>query len=122
MKTHQFRFGEITILKSNLAEVVISEGIVMDLEMVEEYHKFLLNNLIAPFSLLVNKKFSYTYTFEAQRAIANLEAINAMAIVNHHYTSAMATEVLINMNRDNNWNIKLFKQRDEALEWLGKQD
>ena len=122
MKTYQFSFGEITIIKKNLAEVIISEGIVMDLDMVEEYHKFLLDNLTAPFSLLVNKKFSYTYTFNAQRAIANLDAIKAMAIVNRVYISVMATEVLININRENNWNIKLFKIREKALEWLEKQD
>ena len=118
MKVHQLSFGEITILNPNLAEVIISEGIVMDLAMVGQYHAFLLKHLQSPFSLLINKKFSYTYTFEAQKEIASLDAIDAMAVVTETFATKMATKFLISMNEDNDWNIKLFRKRDEALDWL----
>lgn len=66
MSSHRLSFGIINILKNNLAEVIVDEGIVMDVVMIDEYHDFLLNTLDAPFALLVNKKHSYTYTFSAQ--------------------------------------------------------
>jgi len=122
MKTHHLSFGTITILKANLAEVIISDGIVMDLEMVEKYHEFLIEKLEAPYALLINKKFSYSYTFEAQKSIVDTEVINALAVVTHAYVGKLATDVLINMNRDKDWNIKLFNLREEALEWLEKQE
>ncbi|MBU2930191.1 DUF7793 family protein [Winogradskyella psychrotolerans] len=122
MKTYKLGFGVITILKANLAEVVIYDGVVMDLKMVEDYHAFLIEKLETPFSLLINKKYSYTYTFEAQKSIVNIEGIKAMAVVTHAYVSKLATDVLINVNRESNWNIKTFKEREEALEWLENHD
>ena len=44
-----------------------------------------------------------------------------MAVVTHAYVSKLATDVLINMNRNNGWNIKMFKSRKEALGWLENQ-
>lgn len=121
MKILKLRFGEILVLNKNLAEVIINEGIVMDMDMVNEYHSFLLENFEAPFSLLVNKKYAYTYTFEAQREIANLPEIKSMAVVTHRYLTHMATDFLININSDNNWKIKLYRLREEALDWLEKE-
>ena len=43
MSIHKLSFGEIIILKPNLAEVIIDSDVVMDLEMVGEYHGLLLN-------------------------------------------------------------------------------
>lgn len=118
MESYQLRFGKIILLKPNLAEVIIDEGVLMDEGMVQEYHKFLLFHLKAPFSLLVNKINSYAYTFEAQKLIANLKEISSMAVVTHKITTEMATKVLIDLNKSNHWNIKLFKTRSEALNWL----
>ncbi|SDI14990.1 DUF7793 family protein [Winogradskyella thalassocola] len=122
MKTYKLSFGVITLLKANLAEVIIDEGVVMDMKMVEQYHTFLIEKLEIPMSLLINKKYSYTYTFEAQKSIVNKDIVKNMAVVTHAYVSKLATDVLINMNRDNGWNIEMFKSREEALEWLENQD
>lgn len=66
MESHRLRFAEIIILNKNLAEVIIDEAIEMDLSMVEEYHAFLLSHLDSSFSLLINKRHAYGYTFDAQ--------------------------------------------------------
>ncbi|MFD2725516.1 hypothetical protein [Hyunsoonleella rubra] len=63
MKEYKLSFGTIIVLKDNLAEVIINEGVVMNEVMVDIYHDFLLSYLKAPFSLLINKKNSYSYTF-----------------------------------------------------------
>ncbi len=118
MKTYKLSFGCITILKSNIAEVIIDEGILMDLKMVDAYHSFLIAKLEAPFLLLINKKHAYTYTFEAQKAIMNIPLVKAMAVVTDVYFSKLATDVLININRGSEWNIKTFDRHEEALKWL----
>ncbi|WP_179335887.1 DUF7793 family protein [Winogradskyella costae] len=122
MKTYKLSFGTITVIKANLAEVVIYDGIVMDMKMIDEYHRFLTEKLEAPFSLLINKKFSYTYTFDAQKSIVNIDGVKAMAVVTHAYVSKLATDILININRDNDWNIKMFNTREDALDWLENDD
>jgi hypothetical protein len=118
MHTYTLPFGDITILQENLAEVVIFDGIIMDEDMVNDYHNFLLLNLKPPFSLLINKKFAYCYTFEAQLKIVDLSQIDKMAVVAYSTLTEMATKSLINLNGNKNWNIKIFQDRDSALSWL----
>jgi hypothetical protein len=118
MKSYNLSFGRIIILEDDLAEVIIDEGVIMDELMVDLYHDFLLSYLKAPFSLLINKKNSYSYTFEAQKVIANLKEIYAMAVIVGTDAAVMSTETLIKINETNNWNIKLFRTKPEAMEWL----
>ncbi|MEP5339869.1 MAG: hypothetical protein ABJL44_17485 [Algibacter sp.] len=118
MKNYKLSFGEITILKENLAEVIVNEGEVINLVKVDEYHDFLLNNLVAPFSILINKKHQYCYDFDAQRVIGNIKGLEKFAVLITGAGGIMATETLIDVNRTDNWNIKLFREREDALGWL----
>lgn len=118
MRSYKLPFGTIDILKKNLAEVIVEEGIVMDEIMVDEYHDFLLTNLEAPFSVLINKKHPYSYTFEAQKLIGKLNELKAIAVVIGTNGGLMSTETLIDINKNSSWNIKIFQKRDEALSWL----
>lgn len=118
MKEYKLSFGTIIILEDDLAEVIIDEGVVMNEVMVDLYHDFLLSYLKAPFSLIINKKNSYSYTFEAQKVIANLKEIHAMAVIVGTNGAIMSTKTLIQINDSSDWNIKLFRTRPEALEWI----
>ena len=118
MKVFDLSFGKITILRKNLAEVVVSEGVVLDEVMVDEYHDFLLNSLEAPFLLIINKKHSYSYTFEAQKVIAHLKEIKAMAVVSNTIGGIMSTETLMSVNGNYKANIQIFHKREEAVSWL----
>ena len=120
MNSYELSFGTIIVLKIDLAEVIINEGVVMDELMVVEYHNFLLSYLKKPFSLLINKKYTYTYTFSAQKKIANLKEMQAMAVLVSNNGGFISTENIIKLDKGNNWNIKLFKSRDKALSWLEK--
>ena len=55
MDLHELPFAKIIILQDDLAEVLIDEGVVMNAQMVAQYHEFLLSHLQAPFALLINK-------------------------------------------------------------------
>ena len=121
MSSYKLSFGTINILQSNLAEVIVDEGIIMDVAHVDEYHHFLLNNLEPPFCLLINKKYSYAYTFNAQKNIVHLEEMNSIAVVARTSGAVMSTETLININGNIYRNIKLFQDREDALIWLHKE-
>ena len=121
MERFKLSFGEIKILDKNLAEVIVDEGVLFDEVMVDEYHDFLLNSLTPPFFLLINKKHSYTYTFNAQKIIANLKEIKAMAVLLSTHGGEMSTRTLMNINGNYKWNIELFQNRVEALKWLKGQ-
>ncbi len=118
MDLHDLPFAKIIILRDDIAEVMINDGVIMDMAMVEQYHDFLLSHLRAPFSLLVNKVNSYTYDFDAQEKLATLKEINAMAVVAYNRVTKITTETLASFPRDVKWNLRIFSDRDEALAWL----
>jgi len=118
MDLHELPFAKIVILRDDIAEVMINDGVRMNQEMVEQYHDFLLSHLRAPFSLLINKINSYTYDFHAQEKLATLKEINAMAVVAYNRVTKITTETLASYPRDVKWNLEIFSNRDEALAWL----
>lgn len=118
MDLYQLPFAKIIILRDDIAEVLINEGVELDLIMVNQYHEFLLAHLHAPFSLLINKINAYSYSHGAQQNLATLKEINAMAVVAYNRMSVFATKTLSSYPRDEAWNIKIFSNREEALAWL----
>ena len=118
MDLYELSFGKIIILREDIAEVIINDNVVMDEQMVNEYHAFLLSHLRAPFSLLVNKINSYTYDFSAQRKLAALQEINKMAVVVYNRATKVATEYLASVPREVPWNLKIFIDRGIAYDWL----
>ena len=118
MRVNQLSFGQIILLREDIAEVIVNPDIEFDSQMVEEYHEFLLTHLKAPFALLVNKLNSYSYSLEAQLEIANLKEISAMAVVSYSISTNITTKLLINIPRSVHWNLKIFPDREEALLWL----
>jgi len=118
MDLHELPFAKIVILRDDIAEVMINDGVKMDMAMVEQYHDFLLSHLRAPFSLLINKINSYTYDFQAQEKLATLKEINAMAVVAYNRVTEITTETLASYPRDVEWNLEIFPNRDLALAWL----
>ena len=122
MKTYEHSFGQIIILKKDLAEFIIKDGIEVNVEQVDEAEVFLKNNLATPFSLLFNKKNSYSFKFEAQVKMGNYQQLNAVAILCYTESSKMSTNSLVKgVPRKIDWNAKIFFDRAEALEWLESQ-
>lgn len=122
MKQHRLSFADINILGDNLAEVIVDEGVEMTIDMVEEYHQFLLTHLIPPFSLLVNKLHSYSYDAEAQQKLANLQEIDRMAVVSYRLSTTTATEQLTELPWNGDWNLQIFTDRETALAWLSESE
>ena len=118
MDLHELPFAKIILLRDDIAEVMINDGVKMDIAMVEQYHDFLLSHLRAPFSILVNKINSYTYDFDAQEKLATLKEINAMAVVAYNPVTEITTEILASYPRNVKWNLRIFSNRDDALTWL----
>jgi hypothetical protein len=118
MELYELPFAKIMIIRDDIAEVIINEGVEMTKDMVEQYHGFLLSHLKPPFSLLVNKVNAYSYDFEAQAILGTLKEINAMAVVAYNRTTRITTEMLASYPREVKWNLRIFSNRDKALSWL----
>jgi hypothetical protein len=118
MSLYELPFAKIAILREDIAEVYMNEGVEIDINMINEYHAFLLSHLRAPFSLLVNKVNTYSYDFEAQRKLATLLEINAIAVVAYSRVARIAMDSLASFPREIEWNMSLFTNRTDALTWL----
>ncbi|MCW8956905.1 MAG: hypothetical protein OQL09_08485 [Gammaproteobacteria bacterium] len=115
------KMGRIIKLSDDMAEVIVDEGVVIDMDMVQEYHTWIEDNLSDPCMLLVNKINPYTYTFEAQKEIATLDKIKAMAVVVYNRISEVTTRDLASFPREREWHIQIFDSRHDALSWLESQ-
>jgi hypothetical protein len=118
MDLHELPFAKIILLQEDIAEVIVNEGVTMDVDIVNQYHEFLITHLRTPFSLLINKINSYTYDFDAQIKLATLNEINSMAVVSYNRCTTITTETLASYPRDKMWNLKVFANRGKALDWL----
>lgn len=111
-------FCTIRHLDNQVCEVIVNEGIEMDATMVDEYHAYLNNYYDLPFALLINKKNNYAYNFDAQKRVADIANIKAMAVLVYRRSTEIATQALNNFKREYEWNLKIFYEREEALQWL----
>ncbi|MFT5880116.1 MAG: hypothetical protein ACI86X_001243 [Moritella sp.] len=118
MSLYDLPFAKITILREDIAEVCMKEGVEIDVDMLNEYHAFLLAHLRAPFSLLVNKVNTYSYDFEAQKKLGTLLEINAIAVVAYSRVTRITMDSLASFPREIEWNMALFTNRTDALTWL----
>ena len=118
MDLHELPFAKIILLHDDIAEVIVNEDVTMDVDMVNQYHEFLLAHLRSPFSLLINKINTYTYDFDAQMKLATLNEINVMAVVSYNRATTMTTETLALYPRNKMWTLKVFTNRGEAVDWL----
>jgi hypothetical protein len=121
METHDLSFAKINLLRDDIAEVIVNEGVTINESMTDTYHEFLITHLRAPFSLLVNKVNSYSYDFNAQRKLATIEEIRSMAVVAYKEITRISTEALASMPRKKEWQLQMFSDRENALQWLISQ-
>ena len=119
MNKYELSFAKIIIVREDIAEVIVDDGVELDIGMVDEYHDFLVAHMRPPFAVLINKINSYTYSFEAQRKIGSLKELNAIAVVTYNWLAKASTDVLVNsIPREKTWNTDMFPSREEALAWL----
>lgn len=122
MHVHHIPAGKVIALDEHLAELIINEGVEMNLETVDQIYSFLLEHFGADILLLINKQYPYSFTFDAQRKIGALQEIKKTAIVVYNEISKRATQGLLGMRKEHDWNACIFEDRDTALAWLRGPD
>ena len=118
MELHELSFCKIIILREDIAEIIVNDDIEIDMEMVGQYHEFLLSHLTSPFSVLINRINSYTHSFDAQMKIGTLPELNAIGVVSYNRTTDIVSKGMASLPRNKEWNFNIFSRRDEALAWV----
>ncbi len=119
---HRLSFGFYNIFANNVIEVTADEGVEMTLEMVEECHEFVNNNVEGDFALLINRINNYTYTYEAKLSVASYEGLKALAFVCYSEKSRLVTKKLQASRSFDQWKYPVFSGLElgwqQAYHWL----
>ncbi len=118
---HHLSFGIAVILKPDIAEIVIDEGVEMDKTYMTELFSWVSEYLSSPCMLLMNKINSYSYKFDAQRMLHTKGQVRAVAVVAYDKKAKHAAQFLADLPRNSKWNMKIFQDRSSAVEWLKGQ-
>jgi len=118
MELHELSFGKIRVLQNDLAEVMVSEGVDVDIEMVNEIHKAFLSIFSQSFSLLINKSNHYSTQLDALILFGKLSAINKIAVFAPTKMAMLSADFSANIPSSATLNIHVFSDRDDALTWL----
>ncbi len=121
MRTYTFSFATIILHEEDLAEIIVHEGVEMNVDLVEKVYQFLLSNLKTPISLLFNRLHSYSYSFEAQQYMGILPQIRAIAQVAYGPRSTQIAEFITKVSGKSHGNIRIFNAYEVALQWLKNQ-
>lgn len=122
MDVHPLSFGRLIIVQPDLAEIIVNEGIEMNSPMIVELYDFLKTHMNSPFFLLINKVNEYTYDTDVQFNFATIEDIHSVAVAADTRAKRLITKnlaLVAGVNPDaKNLSLKIFTNRDQALEWL----
>ena len=118
MDSYDLAFAKINLLQNDIAEAIVYADIEVDVLMVAELHRFLIAKLRSPFSVLVNRCNQYTYDFEAQLKVGDIEQMHAVAVVTYSTISMEVARGMVDMPRSTTRLNRFFSNRDDALKWL----
>ena len=118
MEVHRISYAKIIIWSSNSAEIIVSPGVDIDLQMVDEIHHFLLSQFNHSFSLLINKTNAYSTQLDALIQFGTLIAIDKIAIFAPNKLAKMSADFSATIPSSAVLNIEVFTERDDALDWL----
>lgn len=118
MDVRRFSFGNLIILSDQLGEVIVDEGVDVDVAMVEEIHQVFLSSFPGKFSLLINKTNSYSSQLEALIKFGELKAINKIAVFAPNKMAKLSADFSATIPSSKKLNIEVFTDRAQAMSWL----
>ncbi len=118
MELHQLSFAKISLIQTDVAEVMVDEGIEVNIEMVDEIHQAFTYIFNTSFSLLINKTNSYSTQLEALTKFGNYPTLNKIAVFAPTRMAQLSADFSANIPSSAKLNIEVFTNRDIALDWL----
>lgn len=120
MEEYRLDFCTIFHRDDDIAIIEIDEGVNIDADMAQELVALTENKLgDRPFALLSNRIHSYSLSFDAMSALANLPNLVALAFVVYTDKSQLLIETqnffISTMKKRP---VKIFTNMDDAMEWL----
>ena len=120
MNTHRVSFAQVKTLTNTLGEIIVDQGVDIDTTMVKELHLALSNLFPASFSLLINKKNSYSTQLDALILFGQLETINKIAVFAPNSLAKLSADFAATIPSSAELDIEVFTEKEDALAWLNQ--
>ncbi|WP_057832796.1 hypothetical protein [Colwellia sp. TT2012] len=119
---HQLSFATVNVLSDGIAEIIITEGIEVSMEMLDEFDAFISQHLSDHFALLINKLHSYKFTFEAKMSMASHEKLIAIAVIIYKAADHKIIDDVMSLRAIDDLNLKAFSALElgwqQGYDWL----
>ncbi|MBS3808188.1 MAG: hypothetical protein KGY60_11840 [Bacteroidales bacterium] len=121
-KSTNLSFGTITPLDSGIYEIIAYPDMEIKSGHIQEIMDFLKQQPDEEdFGILINRKHSYHYAFDAMRRFGTLKMIRAIAVLAENRQSYIRSKTIVgslSIVSQNSRKIELFRDRNRALKWL----
>jgi len=118
-------FGQINIISSCIAEVIINQDVEITLELLEEYDAIMAKKFTGNYAVLVNRINNYRYAYEALLCAGSAQNLRAAAVIEYGTNNEQRIQDLKSIRAMDNLNIKEFSGlelgREKAIAWLDEQ-
>lgn len=122
---HRLSFASFNIIAENIIEVVVDEGALVTIEMIDESYEFVQQNMQQSFGLLINQINDYNYTLEAKLSLASYENMKAIAFVYYNEQGKNSALALQKLRAIDDWNVDNFSGLQlgwqQANKWLAAE-
>jgi len=121
MNNNQLSFCTFIPHKNNITEVKFNADITIDVDMVDQYHRWLDEQHSDDFGILVNKTNHYTYTFDAQLKLGRIDKMKIAAFLVQDRSTEIAIDSLMGIKQRRQIDYEIFYDHDHALNWLDEK-
>jgi len=117
---HRLSFCSVSEIEKDLFEMVIDDGITLDLTCAQEELEFWTALREDPFGVLLDCRTSFSYDYEGAARLGQSPLLRKMAILIYSEVQHTSNSLAMNINHAAMPDklSKLFVSRSEALGWL----
>ena len=114
MKLEDLEFGVYKEIEPQIVEVLINEGVILDIDKVQRAEEALLEKYNCQYACLVNRINRYSHTHESMGKVAKYRNLAGMAVLVYDEFGRQAAAIH-KLYQDN---VAVFEDREKAIIWL----
>lgn len=122
MTQHRLSYAKVNLICDCIVELIIDEGIVLSIEMLDEFDEFLALHVNRNFALLVNRVNKYQFSYEVKFLLASQEGLCGIAVVTYNAHDTNLINDFKSLRSIDDLNLKVFEGLElgwqTGLDWL----
>lgn len=114
-------FATLTQLHPRIVCMTVDEGVELDVPQCREFEDWRLAALRQPYGLLLDKRHSFSWSYEAQQWLVRAPTMAVMAVLGYTRMSELSFDILSAIPGRGDRPMALFHSRATAMAWLSEQ-